>query len=95
MKGNPIAAAMEKAGIVCNSNTVPYETGKAMDPSGIRLGSAAVTTRGFGEKEMRKIANWTDQICKDPENEAVITRIRKEVEEVCASFPVPDTLVTD
>ena len=95
LKGNPIAAAMEKAGIVCNSNTVPYETGKAMDPSGIRLGSAAVTTRGFGEKEMRKIANWTDQICKDPENEAVITRIRKEVEEVCASFPVPDTLVTD
>ena len=95
LKGNPIATAMEKAGIVCNSNTVPYETGKAMDPSGIRLGSAAVTTRGFGEKEMRKIANWTDQICKDPENEAVLAKIRQEVLEVCASFPVPDTLVTD
>ena len=78
LKGNPIATAMEKAGIVCNSNTVPYETGKAMDPSGIRLGSAAVTTRGFGEKEMRLIANWTDQICKDPEGEATIKRIRKE-----------------
>ena len=95
LKGNPVATAMEKAGIVCNSNTVPYETGKAMDPSGIRLGAAAVTTRGFGEKEMRQIARWTDELCRDLENETVIAKVKKEVAEMTAAFPVPDHLISD
>ena len=88
-----MAVAMNKAGIVCNSNSVPFDTRKPFDPSGIRLGSAAVTTRGFGPEEMKKIAEWIGKIAADAENGTLLSSIKQEVEETCATCPVPEFFV--
>ena len=87
--GKPLAVALEKAGIVLNYNTVPGETRKASDPSGIRLGTPAVTSRGFGKEEMKKIAAWMDKVAGSPNDEALLASVNKEVSGLCAGFPVP------
>jgi glycine hydroxymethyltransferase len=87
--GKEAAVAMEKAGLVLNYNTVPGETRKASDPSGIRLGTPSVTSRGFGTDEMVKIADWMDRSIKAAANEAELAKLAREVEALCAKFPVP------
>ena len=87
--GKPIAVALEKAGIVLNYNTVPGETRKPSDPSGIRLGTPAITSRGFGVAEMKRIADWMDAVATHHEDEARLAKIRKEVSDFCVKFPVP------
>jgi len=77
---------LEKAGIVVNRNTVPYDPQPPFDPSGIRLGTAAVTTRGMKEKEMRKIASWINEVLSNP---ASVSKIRQEVKKLCKKFPIP------
>jgi len=89
VSGKIAATALEKAGIVLNYNTVPGETRKASDPSGIRLGTPAVTSRGFGAPEMEKIATWIDRALKAAEDEAELGKINGEVAALCAKFPVP------
>jgi glycine hydroxymethyltransferase len=84
--GKPAAVAMELAGLVLNYNTVPGETRKASDPSGIRLGTAAVTSRGFGPAEMKRIASWMDEALQPGANHEVIA---KQARELCRQFPVP------
>lgn len=93
LAGKPMARAMNAAGIVCNSNSVPFDKRSPFDPSGIRLGTAAVTTRGFGPDEMKKIAGWISKIAGDIGNESLLTSIRSEVEELCASCPVPELFI--
>lgn len=87
--GKPYAVALEKAGIILNYNTVPGETRKASDPSGIRLGTPSVTSRGFGIAEMEKIAEWMDKAVLCYEDDAKLAAIAKEVEALCAKFSVP------
>jgi glycine hydroxymethyltransferase len=87
--GKEMAVALEKAGIVLNYNTVPGETRKASDPSGIRLGTPSVTSRGFGTEEMKKIAAWMDAVAGKIGDEAFLAKTCKEVEALCAKFPVP------
>ncbi len=87
--GKEMAVALEKAGIVLNYNTVPGETRKASDPSGIRLGTPSVTSRGFGVPEMKKIAAWMDAVAGKTGDEAFLAATAKEVEALCSSFPVP------
>ena len=91
--GRPVAHALDQANIVLNCNSVPFDTRKPFDPSGIRLGTAAVTTRGMGPAEMQRIAGWIDEIVSDVESEALQTRIAGEVTEMCAGFPAPGLLV--
>ena len=91
--GKQMAKAMDRAGIVCNYNSVPNDDRKPFDPSGLRLGAAAVTTRGFREEEMKKIGRWMNEIVSDFENEEMLEKIRKEVRDLCADFPVPDQFV--
>ncbi|GAA0431615.1 serine hydroxymethyltransferase [Acrocarpospora corrugata] len=92
--GKPAAQALDKAGLETNYNTVPFDTRKPFDPSGIRIGTAGVTSRGMGVAEMRQIAAWMDQVvsalAKD-EDEAkhVITRVHGEVRELTSHFPAP------
>jgi glycine hydroxymethyltransferase len=88
LTGGTAEEALEEAGIVLNANTVPGETRSAFDPSGIRAGTAALTTRGFGEAEMRRVARLIHRVVDDHDDDAVIADVRGEVRDLCASFPV-------
>jgi glycine hydroxymethyltransferase len=89
--GRPAAEALERAGIVCNYNAVPFDTRKPMDPSGIRLGTPAVTTRGLSADHMRELARWIDEGVEAAkrDDEATLGRIRGDVAELARSFPPP------
>jgi len=76
---------LEKAGIIVNKNTIPYETRPPYDPSGVRLGTPALTTRGMKEKEMQKIAFWINEVISNPKS---AFKIRKEVKKLCQKFPI-------
>jgi glycine hydroxymethyltransferase len=88
--GKPAAQALDRAGIELNYNTVPYDTRKPFDPSGLRLGTAAVTTRGMGPEQMRQIAAWIDQAVKaaGDGDEAVLAQIAAEVRDLTSGYPV-------
>jgi glycine hydroxymethyltransferase len=87
--GKKGAQALDRAGIVCNYNTVPFDPRKPFSPSGLRLGTPAVTSRGMGEGEMRQIARWIDQAIAHADDEAALARINGEVTEMCRGFPAP------
>jgi glycine hydroxymethyltransferase len=89
--GKPAAQALDRAGIELNYNSVPFDTRKPFDPSGIRLGTAAVTTRGLTEEHMPLIAAWMDEVVAEAEtgDEQVIERVRGEIREFVAPFPIP------
>ncbi len=89
VSGKQAAQALDLAGIVTNSNSIPNDPRKPFDPSGLRLGTPAVTSRGMREAEMRAIAEWIDRVVTDHENEAVINEVRGEVAELCEKFPAP------
>lgn len=87
--GKEMAIALEAAGIVLNYNTVPGETRPAFDPSGIRLGTPSVTSRGFGVGEMKRIAEWMDAVASDAKNTEKLASIARDVATLCSGFPVP------
>jgi glycine hydroxymethyltransferase len=89
--GKPAAQALDRAGIELNYNTVPFDKRKPFDPSGIRLGTPAITTRGLREEHMPPIAAWMDEAitAAAKEDEATIERIATEVREFLSSFPIP------
>src|ERR671935_901165 len=89
--GKVAAQALDRARITVNYNTVPFDPRKPFDPSGIRLGTPAVTTRGMAEPEMQSIARWIDEGvgAAGREDEATIERIAAEVRELAAAFPIP------
>lgn len=86
--GKIAAIALESAGIVSNANTVPYDPSTPFKPSGIRIGTPAVTTRGMKAMEMAKIGSWIAAIVKEPANRDLQGRIRKEVDQLCRDFPI-------
>ena len=87
--GKPYAKALDRAGLVGNYNSIPFDPRKPMDPSGIRLGTAAVTSRGMDTKAMEQIASWMTEVADHPTDEARQTRIRGEVRDFCKAFPAP------
>ena len=87
--GKNAAKALDEAGIVLNYNAVPFDPRKPFDPSGIRLGTAAVTSRGFKEQEMVRIGEWIDAVVATPDDISLQTKIREEVATLCAAFPAP------
>lgn len=89
--GKALEHALNEAGLTVNKNSVPFDTEKPMITSGIRVGTPAVTTRGFKEPEMKQIADWINRITHDVENESLIKTVREEVRQLCVRFPVyPD-----
>ncbi len=86
--GREAAVALERAGIVANANTVPFDTASPFMPSGLRLGTPALTTRGMRESEMKEIGGWISAILLDLKNTELQLRVRACVEELCARFPI-------
>jgi glycine hydroxymethyltransferase len=83
--------ALEAAGMTVNKNTVPGETRSPFVTSGLRLGTAAVTTRGMKEDEMRMIGDWIAEVLEAPADSARQVEIRRQVGELCGAFPLyPD-----
>jgi glycine hydroxymethyltransferase len=93
ISGKVAGKALNAAGIVCNSNAVPFDPRKPFDPSGIRIGTGSVTSRGFGSGEMARLAGWIDTVLKAPDDEALLNRVAAEVKECCAGFPPPGIVV--
>lgn len=81
--------ALGKAGITVNKNTVPFDPRSPFDPSGIRLGTPALTTRGMKEPEMIQIAQWIDSVFKNSKDEAALAKIHEAIKEFCLKFPLP------
>jgi glycine hydroxymethyltransferase len=86
--GKPAAIALENAGIVSNCNTVPFDPSAPFLPSGVRIGTPAVTTRGMKQAEMKKIGIWIHSIIRDLNNFELQRKIKEEVKQLCGKFPV-------
>jgi len=86
--GRQAELALERAGITANKNTIPFDPQKPMIASGIRLGTAALTTRGMKEAEMRRIAAMIDRALKAPEDERALAVLEEEVAELASAFPL-------
>lgn len=88
LSGKDAENALDKAGITCNKNAVPYDTKPPLITSGIRLGTPAMTSRGMKEDEMRLIAEFIDKVITNYQNDSVIDEVRKDVEELTSNFPL-------
>ena len=90
--GRPAAEGLERAGLVANYNAVPFDPRPPMDPSGVRLGTPAVTTRGLGVEHMREIARWIDEAvdATGRSDAAALERVRGKVTELARAFPPPE-----
>ncbi len=87
--GKKAQMVLDTIGITLNKNTIPFDPRPPMDPSGIRLGTPAVTTRGMKEPEMEKIADFIDRAISNIDDTALHAKIKEEVKEMCLKFPVP------
>jgi glycine hydroxymethyltransferase len=87
--GKKAEEALDAAGITVNKNMIPYDQRKPMDPSGIRVGTPALTTRGMGVEEMQTIAGLILEALKGADDAAVLKRVRQQVRELCSDFPAP------
>ncbi|MFY9912540.1 MAG: serine hydroxymethyltransferase [Candidatus Sulfotelmatobacter sp.] len=88
MLGSEAEKALGEAGITVNKNAIPFDTNPPLKPSGIRIGSPAVTTRGMKQGEMRQIGRWISEALHHRTDAAVLSRIRKEVLDLCEAFPL-------
>ncbi len=86
---------LERCGITVNKNMIPYDERKPVDPSGIRIGTPALTTRGMKTEQMRTIGDWILTALRAPEDEAALNRIRGDIRELCKQFPVPAAALKD
>ena len=86
ISGKEAQHRLEEAGITINKNTIPYDPNPPFNPSGIRMGTPAITTRGMKEKEMRQIAAWINEAISGAKS---ISKIRQEIKTLCKKFPLP------
>ena len=87
--GKQAEKSLDACGITVNMNMIPFDTRKPMDPSGIRIGTPALTTRGMGITEMKQIGTWISQALRNPDDLKLLGSIREEVRGMCLNFPVP------
>jgi glycine hydroxymethyltransferase len=89
LTGKVLAVAMDQAGIVANANKVPFDPRPADDPSGVRMGTPALTSRGMKESQMAVVAGFIAKVAQAPQDEANLAKVRTQVAELCAAFPAP------
>ena len=88
LTGKDADAALSKAHITVNKNSVPNDPQSPFVTSGLRIGSPAITTRGFNEQDSRDLANWISDVLEDMNNDDLIATVRSKVTEICARLPV-------
>ncbi len=93
VSGKIAAKALDAAGMELNYNSIPFDPRKPFDPSGVRLGTPSVTSRGMKEPEMAQIAAWMDAVVNAPADASLHARIAGEIRELCARFPAPGLLI--
>ena len=91
LTGKIAEEALDRAGITVNKNMIPYDQRKPLDPSGIRIGTAALTTRGMKEDDMKEVGAWMLQILRAADDADLGKRVQQEIREFTADFPVPGT----
>ena len=89
VSGKEAASAFSRAGIVTNANSIPFDPRRPFDPSGVRIGTPAATTRGLGGEHMRQIASWIDEVVTAGGNDAVCRRVGDEVRDLMRQHPAP------
>ncbi|HXS48048.1 MAG TPA: serine hydroxymethyltransferase [Solirubrobacterales bacterium] len=89
LSGKQVATALARAGIVTNANSIPFDPRKPFDPSGVRIGTPAVTTRGLQEDHMVQVAEWMNEVVASADDDTVTDRVRAEVHELMGRFPAP------
>ena len=89
LSGKEASSAMNLCGIEANSNAIPFDPRKPFDPSGIRLGTASVTSRGMNEEHMTQVADWIEQSFEAHDDPDRLQAIRQEISEFCSGFPCP------
>ncbi|HAM88238.1 MAG: Serine hydroxymethyltransferase [Candidatus Falkowbacteria bacterium GW2011_GWC2_38_22] len=89
LSGKDAENVLDRIGISVSRSTIPNDPNPPMNPSGVRFGTPAITTRGMKETEMKRIAVWIDSAIKNRENIEVLDSIKKEVREMCLEFPIP------
>ena len=88
MLGSDAEKALGEAGITVNKNAIPFDTNPPMKPSGVRIGTPALTTRGMKEAEMRQIGRWIAEVLLHRTDAARLSNVRKQVLDLCESFPL-------
>jgi glycine hydroxymethyltransferase len=91
--GKEAEALLDRVGITLNKNVIADDTRSPMDPSGIRFGTPAITTRGFREGESARVAELMLEAMKNRSDESKLEAVREEIRELCAKFPIPEALV--
>jgi glycine hydroxymethyltransferase len=89
ISGRKAERVLEEAGITANKNAIPNDPRPPVQTSGVRLGTPAITTRGFGPDELRQIGRWIAEVVHTPDDQATIARVRAQTRELCAAFPLP------
>ena len=89
LTGKIAEKALDAAHITVNKNMIPYDQRKPLDPSGIRIGTAALTTRGMGTDEMKKVGEWILTVLRNPEVPEILEQVKSQVAEFAVNFPVP------
>lgn len=92
--GKEAATAFSRAGIVTNANAIPFDPRKPLDPSGVRIGSPAPTTRGLDQDHMVQVAEWMDEVISAPDDDPTLDRVRAEVHELMGRYPAPGCRTT-
>lgn len=89
LSGKEAATALARAGIVTNANSIPFDPRKPFDPSGVRIGTPAATTRGLEREHMSQVASWMDEVVSAPADESIADRVRAEVHDLMKRYPAP------
>jgi glycine hydroxymethyltransferase len=92
LTGKIAEQALDAAGITVNKNMIPFDSRPPLDPSGIRIGTPALTTRGMREAEMRAIGGLIGEVLANPKEPATAQKVRGKVRELCGQFPAPTSV---